>query len=142
MKSTVIAGIVAAAVASGTTYAATQISGKAIARHSIPADRLMEGAVAKFTKQPSAAAIAAAVTSQLYYQTTAIGIVTGSAGPTTYKVQCPPGMAAISGGYTLSGATAAVTEDAVTDDRKGWEVTLRNYAAQNLTLYAACEPSG
>lgn len=141
MKNAVIAAVVAAVVASGTTYAAVRINGNTIIRHSIPANRLTRAAVRRFTSRPLPAAVARSVTSTIQYAA-AVGVLTTGTDRVTAVASCPAGEVAVSGGYTLGAATkiATVTESSVTADRAGWEVTMVEATDQNVTVYAACAP--
>lgn len=149
MRSALIAAVVAALVASGGTYAATRISGQAIAKHSIPANRLVPKAVKAFTAQTAAApaprALAAAVNSTLDYEQTTANIVET---PQTFTTACPAGDVAIGGGYQTSDDVVGggAMENSVTPDFTGWTVTVTNVSSKNdgstptLTVYVSCEP--
>lgn len=150
MKSAIVAAVVAALVASGGTYAATQINGHAIARHSIPANRLTGNAVKTFTAQkdsaPAPRALAAAVNSTLDYEQ-ATGAIAQS--PQTFTAHCPATYIAVGGGYQTSDDVqgGGAIENSVTPDFNGWTVTVGNLSIKNdgstptLTVYVSCEPS-
>jgi hypothetical protein len=149
MKSALIAAIVSVVVASGSTYAATTISGLAIARHSIPANRLTSKAVKAFTapRAQSPRALAAAVNSTLDYEQTTTDITDT---PQTASAFCPAGDVAIGGGYTVdnvgSGSGSGAIENSTTPDHTGWQVVgsfvlLNNGAPGTITVYVSCEPS-
>lgn len=151
MKAALIAAIVAAFVASGSTYAATQISGRAIKPHSIPANRLTTKAVKAFTAQAATVQppriLAAAVNSTLDYEQTTTEL-NGQNGE-QFTAPCPTGDVAVGGGYqtTANVATASVTQNALDPSGSGWNVTVASYSATNdgstpsITVYVSCEPS-
>lgn len=147
MKSALIAAIVSAIVASGSTYAATQISGRSIAKHSIPANRLTASANKAFTSTGNPRLLASAVNSTLDYEQATTDI---TANPQTASVFCPAGDVAIGGGYSVdnvgSGGGSGAMESSNTPDHTGWQVTgsyiiLNNGAPSTITVYVSCEPA-
>jgi hypothetical protein len=146
VKSAIIAAVVAALVASGSTYAATRISGSAIKPHSIPANRLTPKAVQAFTAAPTAAprALAAAVNSTLDYEQTTAPVVADDA----VQADCPAGDVAIIGGYGWVRGDGIIASSWRTADGTGWKVQIgAETGAPNdgggpaqITVYVSCEP--
>lgn len=139
MKNAVIAAIVAAIVSSGTTYAATKINGRSIAKHSIPASKLTPKAVTEFTRIDPPSVLAGKVSSTIVYERDAFAVGTAGAGPSTLMATCPVGYVPVSGGYEAT-LPATVSADEVTHDGTGWQVVLRNYGTGQIDVYAACLP--
>jgi hypothetical protein len=150
MKSVITSAIVAALIAGPAgAVAATQLNGHAIAKHSIPSNRLTAKAVKTFTAQkvstPAPRALAAAVTSTIDYEQSTATLVSS---PQTFSVACPAGDVAIGGGYQTSDdvVSGGATENSVTPNFNGWTVTVGNIASRNdgstptLTVYVSCEP--
>lgn len=151
MKSAVIAAIVAAFVASGSTYAATRISGQAIVKHSIPANRLTAKAVQAFTaptaSTPTPRAMAAAVSSTLDYEETTV-VLDSDHSPGDVVASCPSGYVAIAGGYNFTRGGADITNNFRTSDNAGWSVGTGTPFAPNdgggppvITVYVSCQPA-
>jgi hypothetical protein len=129
MKNAIIAALVAALVSSGATYAAaTRINGAAIARHSIPQNRLTHGAVmglqgargpAGAQGPPGKAAIDAP--SVQLDQQTSTGTPTGW--PWTQQTACPGGETAVAGGYMLDEPGEIIEDGPYSDNSgSGWEI--------------------
>lgn len=142
MKSAITAAVVAAIVASGTTYAATQIDGHSIRRNSIPANRLTNTAVKRL--HPSPRLLAAAVTSTIVQESNTVSIL-GVPGATV-DAQCPTGDTAVGGGYSAFDVVSiSVEKSSATPDGSAWEIVIARPNGPNadstLTAYASCEPS-
>jgi hypothetical protein len=153
MKNAIIAALVAALVSSGATYAAaTRINGAAIARHSIPQNRLTHGAVRGLQGErgpagqqgPPGKAAVDAPSVQLDVQTST---ETPTGWPWTQQTACPTGETAVAGGYMLN-APGEIIEDGPYSDNtgSGWEVKLTVPAGDeqvpnSVTVNVTCEQS-
>jgi hypothetical protein len=150
MKNAIIAAVVAAFVASGSTYAATSmINGRSIKPHTIQANRLTSRAVRSLRSSGVTAprALAAAVNSTID-QEEATATLTESS-PHTITAQCPAGDVAIAGGYNevSNGIGFVLTSDGVSPDGTGWQITAYPENTSNpadqptLSVNVSCEPS-
>jgi hypothetical protein len=146
MKNAIIAAVVAALVSSGATIAATKISGRAIAKHSIPANRLTASAVSSFTAAPEPRAMAAAVSSTLAFQQTAETPVVADDSVTG---ACPAGDVAIVGGYRWTRGSGPVASSWRTSDGTGWQVQIGDVTSApndgggpaRIEVFVACQPA-
>lgn len=127
MKSALIAAVVAALVASGSTYAAVRINGHSIRPHSIPLNRLTT-----LPKLRLVRVIGAPVT-----------VPERSSGFAT--ANCPSGQAAIGGGFvavSVMDSTSPVVGLASypQPDLTGWGEEIRNDGAlpSQIQAYAVC----
>ena len=145
MKNAVVAAVVAALVSSGATLAATRISGQAILKHSIPANRLTAKAVKSLRSTPDPRQLAASVNSTLNQVANSVAI---TANPQTVTAVCPAGDMAVGGGYNLSANFGVITGDGITADSSGWAVSIAGAYGPavdqvvTLTVNVSCEPSG
>lgn len=148
MKNVLTAAIVAALVAGPAgAVAATQLNGRAIKPHSIPANRLNRKAVQAFTAAtaPAPRALAAAVSSTIDYEQTTSPVVASDAVSTS----CPTGDVAISGGYGWVRGDGQIASSWRLDNGTGWRVQIgASTGAPNdgggpaqITVYVTCQPA-
>jgi hypothetical protein len=163
MKNAIVAAVIAALVASGSTLAASQaINGRHIARHSIPANRLTPSAHKSLRGQRGARGAQGPVghtgasgSSGPRGLTTAVSpslIDTEQAeadldtSPQTLTAYCPGGDVAIGGGYNLTQGTGDVVQSGAynLNGVSGWVVEVVDGAgyggAPSLTVNVSCEP--
>jgi hypothetical protein len=147
MKAAIIAAIVAALVASGATYAATTINGRAIARHSIPANRLTRQAAASLRGRIGPTGLPGPVGPPGTFDPTSVIITQGDTisvppgGIDTARVFCDAGYAVLGGGGWVQ-PNGRITGSYPIDQATGWEVTVRNDTSATMFAhaYATCAP--
>jgi hypothetical protein len=148
MKSVITSAIVAALIAGPAgAVAATQLNGRAIVKHSIPANRLVPSAVKAFTAQKVTAqaprALAAAVNSTLDFEQTSSPVVAGD----TVTATCPAGDVAIVGGYQWTNGSGQIASNWRLAAGNGWQVQIGsgtssfNSNPAAISVYVACEPA-
>jgi hypothetical protein len=150
MKSVITSAIVAALIAGPAgAVAATQLNGRAIVKHSIPANRLVPSAVKAFTAQkvtaPAPRALAAAVNSTLDYEQTTSA---GSRSATDVTATCPAGDVAIGRRLPDQDERHRRSRELAPHRRQRLEVRSARHLVLQLktdgtpiSVYVSCEPA-
>jgi hypothetical protein len=149
MKNAIIAAVVAAVVASGTTYAATRVNGRMIVNHTISAKKLTRHAMRLLRGRRGPAGLkgipgpAGAIDLSKMSLIDSGNKTVAPGTSITVKADCPTGDKVTGGGFSIVNGS----NDLIDADSSGpnttlstWATTVHNKSATNATVhaYAVC----